>query len=441
MRKILTTSVLSAALLALAGCGGEAPGAGAGETKSAGVDLSKPAELVFFSKSRNSEAAFNERFGNAIREKFPQYTIKYIVDENGQKMEQLLIAGDKFDIYWDSVGLFMDTLTNANLQYDLRELIKKNNVELNRIEPVMLDGTKQPGGEIYALPVINKNLVLFYNKDIFDKFGMAYPKDGMNWEETLELARKLTRTEDGVRYIGLGVSQQHQFMRLNQLSVPIIDPVKQQANTDNPKIKTLYNSLIAPIISQPGFKEIVNEKNTLFGSVASNTFYTQKNMAMLVYVSDFPFEQKGMAGVNWDMVSLPEMKEAPGLGSQAYPIYFTVTSTSKNKEQAMEVLKYLTSDDYQLSISKRGMLTVLKDGEIKKAFAQEASIKDKNFQAVYLRPHAPSAPKSKYDPKAELIYDKYMTELAKGAMDVNTALRITGEEVNKMIEAERASGK
>lgn len=45
---------------------------------------------------------------------------------------------------------------------------------------------------------------LFYNKDIFDKFGVAYPKNGMIYEETLDLdlARRVTRSDGGVQYLG-----------------------------------------------------------------------------------------------------------------------------------------------------------------------------------------------------------------------------------------------
>lgn len=49
--------------------------------------------------------------------------------------------------------------------------------------------------ELYMLPGQNNIQVLFYNKDLFDRFGVAYPRDGMTWGEMLDLSSRITRKE------------------------------------------------------------------------------------------------------------------------------------------------------------------------------------------------------------------------------------------------------
>jgi multiple sugar transport system substrate-binding protein len=61
-------------------------------------------------------------------------------------------------------------------------------------------------GGLYALPVAMQPSPLIYNKDIFYKFGIAYPKGGITWNETYELSNILTRSDGGVDYRGLFVS-------------------------------------------------------------------------------------------------------------------------------------------------------------------------------------------------------------------------------------------
>lgn len=72
----------------------------------------------------------------------------------------------------------------------MTELIKKHNLDLGRLEPVLVDSMKKMGnGEIWALPTGTATNVIIYNKDIFDKFGVDYPTDGMTWDEFYELAK------------------------------------------------------------------------------------------------------------------------------------------------------------------------------------------------------------------------------------------------------------
>jgi hypothetical protein len=46
--------------------------------------------------------------------------------------------------------------------------------------------------------------------------------------------------------------------------------------------------------------------------------------------------------------------------------------------------------------------------------------------------------KTKYDSKAQPIYNKYVPNIAKGEMDLNTAFRSIDEDMNKMIGEEKA---
>ncbi|WP_158301557.1 hypothetical protein [Paenibacillus mesophilus] len=44
-----------------------------------------------------------------------------------------------------------------------------------------------------------------------------------------------------------------------------------------------------------------------------------------------------LTSLGWDMVAYPGYKEAPGTGPQPLPTLFGITSTSKHKDEAMEV--------------------------------------------------------------------------------------------------------
>lgn len=47
-------------------------------------------------------------------------------------------------------------------------------------------------GGLYAIPLDFTPMVMFYNKRLFDKAGVPYPKDGWTWPEFLDAAQRLT---------------------------------------------------------------------------------------------------------------------------------------------------------------------------------------------------------------------------------------------------------
>lgn len=64
---------------------------------------------------------------------------------------------------------------------------------------IYLPGMLEPGrwaGSQYLLPKDFTPLAVYYNKKLFDQYGVAYPEDGWTWEEFLATAKALTRDTD-----------------------------------------------------------------------------------------------------------------------------------------------------------------------------------------------------------------------------------------------------
>jgi multiple sugar transport system substrate-binding protein len=72
------------------------------------------------------------------------------------------------------------------------------------------------------------DFVLMYNKEIFDKFNIAFPTDGMTWDQAYAMAVKLTRQDGGVNYRGFGTPNSVWYN--NQLSLQIVNPKTNKAS-------------------------------------------------------------------------------------------------------------------------------------------------------------------------------------------------------------------
>jgi multiple sugar transport system substrate-binding protein len=392
----------------------------------------KPAELVFYSTSADTPESFDQRYGNAIRKKFPNYTIKYIQFAKGNSFDELLTRGEKIDIYWDSISTFSSNVVDYGLQYDMTELVKRSKMDLSRFEDVPLEAVKRfSNGGMYGIPVTNGNMVIYYNKDLFDKFGIAFPKDGMTWDEFNQLAKKLNRTQDGVTYTGLSISAKH-LLRMNNFSEPFANAStkKQTIGTDN------WKKVFSAYFTDPGTDTLMKEKSVqLKRAPYYDEFFKLKTSAMFPFVSNQPATIPDLfRAMNWDVVSFPTFKELPGVGSQAYPVYFGITAQSKEKEAAMEVISYLTSDEYQMDISKKGIMSVLNNKSIKDAYGTETEFRNHNLKSVYYNKFAPIQTKTRYDEAIVTIINNEVPKLVTGDTDMNTFIRTVGESLQRQID-------
>lgn len=391
----------------------------------------QPAEVVIYSSSGGTVESFDLLYGTALRAKFPHYTIKYIQSAKGTALPDMLSSKTRFDIIYENTANYLAYMAQYDLGYDMTELIKKHQVDLNPIEPAMLEAlTQSTGGKVYALPVYNNSLVMFYNKSVFDKFGVPHPKDGMLWEQLIETAQRLTRKDGDTSYYGFTQAASH-TLRLNPLGVSVAD-----TKTNTPTVNTddRWKRLIETIYVQPSTSPVYQEfmkKNKR--APVYNDFLRTKNVGMLAYLAGFAGSLAAAPDLDWDMVALPVFKESPKVGSQASPIFFGITEQAKNKDAAMEVLKYLISAEFQTGLARKGTMPVLKDEAVKKAYGLDTAYKDKHLEALFYNEYAPTPAKATYDVDLTNMYADYATKVQIGELDINTALRQAEEKARQII--------
>lgn len=432
--KWLLTATLTASLAA---CGGASPAeVSKGDASVKGQDLAKqvseqPTELVFYVTINGwNDQQFMDTYGTQIKKKFPNYTLKFIPQKDAQTLPGVITAGQSIDILINSIGLTSNFLLAYDMQYDISELIKKYNYDLSRLEPSTVEiQRKLAGGGIYGLPVSTTSGALFYNKSLFDKFGVPYPKDGMTWDEAYELAKKMTREEKGQQIKGMTMSVQH-LMQLNQLSAAPIDSKTSKAMFTSDAFRQAFGNL-SRFYKIPGNGLIDNKYNLVS---QQESFYKEQNVAMFAALSTTAKQFKDL--VDWEVVQLPTFKEKPGIGPQSYPAYFYISNSSKNKDAAFQVLSYVTSDEFQNYFVKEGNSSILKDQSkiIKDFAANDKFVSSKNIKSLLPVKFADATEKTKF----QTITDKEMlaalVEVA-GGKDENTALREAEERANKAIEA------
>lgn len=111
----------------------------------------------------------------------------------------LIAGGETPDIIWVATE-GVRFLVNLDLMLPLDELIAGSEEELQSYfddtAPAMLDSFRVED-ELYFLPYSWNNMVIYYNKNMFDAAGLEYPADDWTRDDFLEAAQAMTADTDG----------------------------------------------------------------------------------------------------------------------------------------------------------------------------------------------------------------------------------------------------
>ncbi|WP_218096247.1 ABC transporter substrate-binding protein [Paenibacillus solanacearum] len=403
------------------------------------AELSKhPIELSLYENASSyTQKMFDDLYGDLLKKKFPNVSIKLFSpnkDSGGQGLNQLILSGVKLDLIKVSGASFYTFLEDNGLQDDVSDLIVKYNYDLNKFHPSVLSYMRSfgTGKEIYGIPNAVAATAMFYNKDIFDRFGVPYPKDGMTWDETYELARKVTHLDGGVQY--LGFQENISFLTItNQLSQSFLDPKTNKPTINQDNWKTFINNFAR-------FHQI--DGNQLLPSY-NNAMWKEGRVAMAVGSSGGSWNFTYDAPFKWDMVELPYFKDAPRKGSGLQVPFHAISKTSEKRDLAFLISAYIASEPFQKEVAKLGYVPPIKIDNLSSLLGTSVpQLAGKNIKAaVPLETAAPPFPTNGYQSLIAGYVNTAYSEVATGKKDVNTALRDAEELADKKLKEAAFAGK
>jgi multiple sugar transport system substrate-binding protein len=93
-------------------------------------------------------------------------------------------------------GIDAPAFIESDVLLDLAPYLPRVNLDLAAFHPRLTE-LFAPGGRVWAVPKGFTPMVMFYNRDVFDRAGVPYPPAGWTWEDFRRTARALTRDTDG----------------------------------------------------------------------------------------------------------------------------------------------------------------------------------------------------------------------------------------------------
>ncbi|MEV6415802.1 sugar ABC transporter substrate-binding protein [Kribbella sp. NPDC051718] len=186
-RKSLLSIAVVAALLA--GCSG-----GGGEKSSS----DGPVTITYGIWAGTQTPAMQE-IATAFTKANPNITVKIQerpYPEFWSTLQTGAAGGTAPDAFW-MLAQQIRPYAAGNQLLDITDTVKQENVDLGNYPKAVLDLYDQGDGKLYGLPKDVDTNAVWYNKAMFDKAGVAYPKADWTWADFRETAKKLTDPAGG----------------------------------------------------------------------------------------------------------------------------------------------------------------------------------------------------------------------------------------------------
>ncbi|MEF3308583.1 extracellular solute-binding protein [Paenibacillus sp. GYB004] len=419
---------LAAQIAFAAGCSGGQTGGTSEPSEKSGETVTKtnvpePVKLKFQPVGAGYlyEDDFQLLMVEPLKKKYPHITVEYVMPGKGTMIDDLVAAKDVPDLLIYGIGNYTQ-YRDLGILTDITPLLNKMKIDLGRFKPWVLDNIKVDG-KLYSLPYAMNTNAIYYNLDLFDKFGVPYPKSGMTWDDILEVTKRLSRFEDNTQYKG--------FMYLNsywlgyQLSLPFTDAAKKKSMIHTDGWSRAFQMMKA-IDTIPG-----NER----GSPVAD-FYDKRNLAMVGAYNLIPtLKQEKYRTLRWDVAGYPSFKEKPNIAPPVDLHQITISNSTKHPEEAMQVIDLLTSEEVQLiSARSTGRASPLLNKRVEQELGADMElIKGKNVTAFFDTQPAPNVMFANEDIAVQRSIEKFYKEYSGGSMDVNVLMQKIGEDANQAI--------
>lgn len=303
--------------------------------------------------SGEGDQIFVQAAKRAFEARHPHISLQLIKQNEGRKVETMIAGGDAPDI----INVGMDRIpyfTEAKVLRDLSSFLSpQDRADLQQFFPVTLPPV-QKGETLYALPWGYVPFILFYNKNLFDKYAVPYPKEGWTWEDYRKTARLLTHDTDkdgATDEFGASFAQWQDgyYCWFYQNGGRVVSEDNQRATFDSPRVI----EALAFLQSLTRQDRVIPTETNKPRSVGMGLFEAGK-MAMHGPTGSFyiPAYRK-YERVDWDIADVPAGNN--GKGTIVAPLYFGVTAQSKHPKEAWELVRFLCGEEGQKILADSGL--------------------------------------------------------------------------------------
>jgi ABC-type sugar transport system, periplasmic component len=392
-RKILAGLLAISMLAAVSGC--SSPSSASPSSSASSASSSNPSSAgdtklsgslsIWAMEGSDVEAQARKDEIELFIKEHPELKVTYTVIPTSnstwdQKQAAALAAGNAGDVMEMSPDYYG---MNTKYYIDLNPYVKKDGIDLkSKLMPGMIDGYYDSDGKLEGMPCFANCFVMAYNKDMFDKAGVPYPKDGWTMDSLLDWGKKFVA--------GSGASQTYALAKHWVMDNVMIYAEGGTPYTSDLKTSNMGTDEIAKSLAL--YKKLISSgimpSDTAQKSIPAETLFVSGKTAMYP-MGGFEAEQvindAEENGIQLGFASMPSDPSGKEINIQ-YAGGWAITDTCKNKDAAWQFVKEVSyeNDDMGAINAKCGIPASFKVAQDKYAKMTTGDIK---FDNTYYLDH------------------------------------------------------
>ena len=331
MRRNAALVMAGALVMGLTACG------------SSGNESNGDGKLVFQIWDAGQKAGM-EKLTEAYMEEHPDVKIEVQAtgwDEYWTKLEASATSNSMPDIFWMHSNQMYKYADNGILA-DCSDI-----VDANSFSDISIANAEGSDGKVYGVPKDKDLVVLVYNKEIFDQAGVAYPDDTWTWDNLTEASEKIYEQTGKYGYMAYAHDQIGYWNFVYQNGGEIL-------NEDGTKAEYTEKA------TSDAIKFYVNLQNNdwcptqeqFANTSATEQFFSGQGAMFFAGswdLANFCSTYTDMNG-KWDVAVLPKCpnpESGDGRAVISNSVSYATAAEGKNKDTAMDFLKFLASEEGQ----------------------------------------------------------------------------------------------
>jgi len=187
----------------------------------------------------------------------------------------------------------------------------------------------------YGLPETFSTVVLYYNKDLFDAAGVAYPQENWTWDDAIEAAKKIRDPENDVWGLHSGIQFWEFYKKIAQNGGAVYDGNGNITIDSKENVEALQTML--DIQNKHGIMPTDAE----MGGMSDGDLFVSGKLGMVVS-GIWMFGAFGEADFNWDIEVEPGMKTK---ATHFFANTLAISSSSDKAEAAWKWAKFFTASE------------------------------------------------------------------------------------------------
>lgn len=316
-------------------------------TTAAAADSGNVTLTVSGFTSTPAEDALVQSNLNKFHQLHPNITINWspIPGDYPTKMRANVAGGTVPDVFYLTPDMSSEYISTGKL-LNLSPYMARDKVSASDYYAALVNPFTCTSGQVYGLPKDWDSLGVFYNKQMFDAAGLAYPKAGWTWQDMQNDAQKLTKnagSPTGVYGISLSAdaSRWGAFLLANGGSVLNKNGTQAAFNSQQGlDALNFYDSFI---------KNKTGVLPTAVGAGWNGDAFGKARVAMAIEGGWLiPYMAQSYPNVQYGIAPLPVAptgKQADLIFTNAWSAY----SGTKHPDAAWELIKYMTGTQVQES--------------------------------------------------------------------------------------------